>query len=208
MKLNVAVIKRHPYITGGVVLFGGIAIWYFFLRGSSAGNSGTVVTSGGVDPNTAAQLSTSQQEQAAQIAYQLAALTQNNQTQLAALNAQLQVKANEDAYGYNLGSQQLADQTAVSMATLKNQADITTATLNEKLAEDKLTASLQQNLAAINAQLQSNLSAQQSANFQAQLHAQTIINGQNVGAIMNGQDDASTASTLGTIATIAAIAFL
>lgn len=205
MKFNFSLIKKHPYISGGVVLIGGIAIWYFFLRRSP---TQTVVSSGGVDPNTQAQLSTSQQEQQAQIAYQLAAQLQNDQTNLAALSQQLQVKANEDTYNYQLGMTQLNDQTQIALKTLDNQTALTTATLNEKLAEDKLTASLQQNLATINAQLQSNLAAMQSQNFQAQLNTQAIINGQNTRAIMNGQDDQASSSEWGTVATIAAIALL
>jgi hypothetical protein len=220
--------REHPYVTGLGVVLGGVGLWYFFLGGNQSGG-GTVVVS---QPGQ----SDADYQQAQQIAGQLAMAQLSAQTQLALQTQQLQVKTVEDQYGFQLAQIQLENQATATTGQLQLQEDALNTqrvmqedalntqleeqqagydaqiqgmkiTANSAIAQTTINANLQQNLAAISAQLQAKAIQSQSDNFQAQLSASEIINGQNVSAVKNGQDDSMWGSVIGTAAMVA-LAFL
>lgn len=221
---SLKIFERHPYATGTTVIVGGVALWWFFLRG--ADSTGTQVVQ--VQPGQ----SEADYQQAQQIAGQLAMAQLSAQTQIAVQTQQLGVKSQEDAYNFQLAQLQLGNeadatdkQFELQKDALQTQASMQSAALANQLAEQQagyaaqlsgmkiaansaiaqttISANLQQNLAAINAQLQSHAIDAQSNNFQAQLNTQAIVNGQNVSAMKHSSDD----SMWGGIAIAAIAAF-
>jgi hypothetical protein len=81
---NFGWVEDHPYITGGVVIGGGLLLWLYWSGSSSGSSAGTASTSASTtsgvvaaDPNVqAAQVQLSSQSSAAQVA----ALQSSNQT--------------------------------------------------------------------------------------------------------------------------------
>lgn len=217
--LDFKLIERHPYATGGVVVVGGVALWFFFLRGTPS--STQVAVSGSTDNPQIdlayAQINAQLQAQGAQIAGNLAQGQLAAQTQIALQTQQLQVKSQEDDYTFQLGMQQLSSQQQIALAQLqtqlKEQADANASQVaalkistNGMIAQSTINANLQQNLATINAQLQNNIVQAQSQNYQAQLETQEVINGQNASLAKSQSND----SMWGGIASTAimAMAFL
>jgi len=219
---SLEIFKRHPYWTGGGVLIGGVALWYFFLRGNSGAASSVQVTTNPATPDP----------QAEQMAMQLALAQLSANTQIALQTQQLGVKSQEDAYSFQLGEQQinassdatdkqfqlqedaLQTQAAMQAQALQTQLQEQQAgynaniegmkiTANSAISQETIAANLQQNLAAINAQLNAHAIDAQSTNFQAQLSTQALINGQNVAAQENSSDDSMWGSIIGAAAMIA-----
>lgn len=189
MKFDFAIIKKHPYGSGAAILGGGILVWYLFLRSpSSAASSNAPVD----QSNTPAGL------QAQQIAGQLSAMQEQDQTQIALATLASQTKLQEDAYNYSLGQgqltlqgQQIQSQQQIALAELdtqlKEQEAGYAAAITEQhnqiqgnIAMATVNANLQRDLAATSAQLQNNLAQYQMQAYEANLINTQVINGQNV----------------------------
>lgn len=200
MKFDVQIIKRHPLGVTAAVLIGGLLVWYFLLRSSPAPAQSA---NSDYDPeaNSPAGL------QAAQIAGSLAAASQQAQAQLAIATLGAQASLQNDAYNYQLGTQNIQSQTQIAMAQLQTQLQEQEAGYAASITEQSnqiagnvslatINANLQEQISATTAQLQSNLAQYQSQDFQAQLINSQIINGQNVDlAETNLNDNARTAQT-------------
>lgn len=224
---SLKIFERHPYWTGAGVIVGGVAIWWFFLRGS-----GSAQSSGGQMLVQQPGTTEADYQQAMQIGAQLQLAQLSASTQLALGTQQTGLKAQEDLYNFQLGQQTLDNaasatdkQFQLQEDALQTQASMQSAALSNQLAEQQagyaasiegmkinansaisqetIAANLQQNLASINAQLQSHAIDAQSDNFQAQLNTQAIINGQNTSAA----EHASNNSMWGAVA-VAALALL
>lgn len=225
------VFERHPYWTGGAVIIGGVAVWYFFLRGSTPAASGAVAVQ--QQPGT----TEADYQQAVQVGAQLQMAQLSAATQITEQNTAANVQLQQDAYSFQLGKIQLQNasdatdkQFQLQEDALSTQAQMQSASLANQLAEQQagyaasieglkigansaisqetIAANLQQNLSAINAQLQAHQSDNQTAQYTAQLNNEAIMNGQNVSAIMNGQDDNASSSEFGAIAGVAGLALM
>lgn len=154
MKLfSLNIFKKHPYVSIGTVLIGGILLYWFFLRSKSG--PGVVASTTPVDNPQLdlayAQLNAQQQAQGAQLSAQLAEAQLQAQTQIALATQADQVKAVEDAYTFQLGKlsqennlsatqAQIAAETnatnkqfAIQAAQIQSQKEIEQSKLNETL---------------------------------------------------------------------------
>lgn len=152
--MDLAIVKRHPYVTGVVALFAVIIIYLIMKRGSSSSSSAAVAPGGGdavlatvnsaqslADAQTNAQIDTATiQGQVAtnQINAELAAQKDTNATALAIVNTQTAgaVQANEDTQN-----------ASVQVATVNAQAakDIVDAQSNTTLGVANLFAGVENN---------------------------------------------------------------
>lgn len=211
MDLDLSLLKKHPYATGGAVIVGGVVL--FYLMSGSQGSEQSTSSGSGVDYSSlyaadaqlaqvqaAAQVQTNaQQVQLAQS--QLEAAVSNYQTdasleatkvttaaQLAATLAQLQSESTRDAnqYAYALQIQQMQDQVLMSQinaGVLENANNNATALGATQIAADVSRYSI--DAAAVLAQ-------QKEADYQA--NVQAII--PQAGKSYNTANDANRATTL------------
>jgi hypothetical protein len=89
---NLSLLKSHPYATGGIVIVGGVIVYYFISRGSS----GTQTSAQVGDANVAAEDTSLQQTQAAAAVQTNAQNAAIQQAQIAASSQDYQTSAAED----------------------------------------------------------------------------------------------------------------
>jgi hypothetical protein len=176
MALNLALLKEHPYATGGVVIVGGLVV--FYILSSSSSTTAAPATSSATGPNSAD--------------YQ-AALAANSQ--LAQVQAAAQVQQN--AQTVQLQQQELEAQVA------NKQTDASVATNNVNTAA-QLAATLaqisgsvqenQQNLAAQTADTANqyvyaeNLQSMQDAVLESQINSGVLENANNNATALAGME--------------------
>ena len=117
MAFDLALLKEHPYATGGVVIVGGIVV--FYLLSSSQSSGGTTGASGTSSSDYAAALSAD-----AQLAQtQAAASVQTNaqQVQLQQQQLEAQVANNQTAASLQSTNVQTAAQLAATLAQISGQ---------------------------------------------------------------------------------------
>lgn len=127
MPFDLELLKKHPYATGGIVIIGGIIV--FYLLSSSQGSASQVqtVAAGGADPNLIAA-----DEQLAQV--QAGAQVQTNAQQVALAQAQLEAGVANNQTAASLSATQL--QTAAQLATAlsTNQTNLAGAQISANAA--------------------------------------------------------------------------
>lgn len=115
MALDLALIKQHPYATGGVVIVGGLIVFYILSSSSSSPAAATSATSGG--PTSADyQAALAAQSQQAQVT--AAAQVQNNaqQVQLQQQQLEAQVTNNQTDAAIHTNDVNTAAQLAATLA--------------------------------------------------------------------------------------------
>lgn len=145
MALNLALLKKHPYATGGVVIVGGLVVFYLLSRqGSSAATSGT-----GENSDYAAELAANSAAQQAQAAVAVQTNAQQAQVTVAQLNAQsanLQTSAAEDVTDTQTVAQLLAqlDTNSKSLEVTQSNNDASTLQQQNQLQSEQNIYSLQE----------------------------------------------------------------
>ena len=115
---DLALLKEHPYATGGIVIVGGIVVFYL-LSSSQSSSGGTTGASGTSSSDYAAALAAD-----AQLAQtQAAASVQTNAQQVALQQQQLeaQVSNNQTAASLQTTNMQTAAQLAATLAQISGQ---------------------------------------------------------------------------------------
>lgn len=120
--------KSHPYITGAVVIIGGVVFYYIALRPSGGDATGTSVAVYGGGQTTDPTLARAQQEQQFQLSY----LQEQTAGQLALTGLQGQISTTQQAQAIvgqqNIQGQQLQAQLAI--AALQHEEVLTLAEIN------------------------------------------------------------------------------
>lgn len=118
-KFNFDFVKKRPLLVGGIVIVGGLLLYFAMNRGSSSGDSGgAIVVSGQTDPAQAQQYMQNQalayqaNAQTSQQNFQLKALEMQTQGQLALAEMSLQLEEGRDIRMNN---------TAVTLANFQAQ---------------------------------------------------------------------------------------
>lgn len=106
MHFNLALLKEHPYATGGVVIVGAIVV--FFLLSSSQGSSAVAAT----NPASSDDADLANVQAAAQVQ------TNAQQVQLAQTQLEAGVENNQTQASVDLGQVQTAAQLAASLASI------------------------------------------------------------------------------------------
>lgn len=165
-----AVIRQHPYATGGTVLAGALVLYLYW---NSGGSSGAATYS---DPNTGAELAYAQTQ--AQIAGSAAGQTSAQDYQLTAQQQQIAGQEYSTDASLKVALAQLDLQGSQTQASLqvaldqsKNASDAQLAAINAGLTESTNALTVQQNLATIAANEQTAINANTTA-AQIQLGSQ------------------------------------
>jgi hypothetical protein len=161
--------KKHPYLIGGAVLVGVLAIWYFSSSGSSSTQTAGGVYSPTADPNVvAANASMQNQQVQANAAIDLAALQAAVQKDtIKASTDQMQIQANVANNAYTL------------------QANVANNTVNAQLAAIQAQIGGQENINASNNATTLGMGNLQLQAVNAQYQAASAINQQNVGGAVD-----------------------
>lgn len=182
MSFNLGLLKEHPYITGGVVIVGGIVV-YFLISGSSGGTAGTVSSASGV----AAADATLGQVQAAAAVQTNAQNAAIQQAQIAASSANYQTDASVNVQNTSTLAALVAalsgNQTSLEVTRSNNDA-ATLQQQNQLVAEQNIYALQESGLQdQINQQynISANTNATNLAAFQSQLAEQGSIAQQTLG---------------------------
>jgi hypothetical protein len=193
MALDLALLKQHPYATGGVVIVGGLIVFYI-LSSSSSSSSNTAAAATPTVPGTSDadyQAALAANSQLAQV--QAAAQVQNNAQQVQLQQAQLEADVSNN-------------QTAASIATNNTN---TAAQLAATLAQ--ISASVQENQTNVSAQTADtanqyvyaeNLQAMQDQVLMSQINSGVLENANNNATALAGLE--STNELQGAIATLQA----
>jgi hypothetical protein len=207
MAFDLALLKEHPYATGGVVIAGGLVVLYFLSSSQgSAGSSAVPGGGGGIDyasiyaanaqmaqVNAAAQVQTNaqqvdlqkQQLDAMVAKYQTDASIESNDQNLAAtLAATLaQIQADKETTVYTLDSQtkQQANQLMYAQNIQQMQDDVLMANINSGVLENA------NNNATVLAGTQSTLDYQASLD---RLQAAVAVHGIDAGLTLAQQQEA------------------
>lgn len=148
MAFDLALLKEHPYATGGVVIVGGLIVFYLLSSSSSSSAPSTQAASPGGMSSADYQAALAASTQNAQVA--AAANVQNNAQQVALQSQQLQadVANNQTAASLHINDTQTAAQLAATLAqiaasTQQNQVNVeaqTADTANQYVYAENLQA--------------------------------------------------------------------
>lgn len=178
MALDLGLIKKHPYATGGVVIVGGLVVFYLLSRNSAASASG--VASNGSNGVLAADTALGQAQAAAAIQTnaQNAAIQQAN---IAASSTNLQTNAAESVANNQTVASLIAalsgNKTSISVTQSNNDA-ATLQQKNQEISQQNIYSLQEQQLTHqydVAAQEQANNNATSLSAFVNQLNAQGEI---------------------------------
>jgi hypothetical protein len=172
MALNLALIKDHPYATGGVVIVGGLVM--FYLLSSSQSSSAAAAQATPAAPGT----SDADYQAALQANSQLAQVQASAQVQNTAAQVQLQ----QSQIAADVANQQ----TAASIATNNTN---TAATLAATLAQ--ISASVQENQANVSAQTADTANQYVYAENIQEMQDQVLTSQINSGVLENANNNAT-----------------
>ena len=141
MHFNLALLKEHPYATGGIVIFGGVVV--FYLLSSSSSSSGS-----GGNSDFAAELQADEQQQQVQAAENVQQSQYNaqlQQTQIEAQVANTQTAASLDANNVNTAAQLASSLAGINASVSENATNQNATTTQEanQLIETQNTTSMQ-----------------------------------------------------------------
>lgn len=171
MKMNLGLLKKHPAAVGSIIVVGGLALYFVYMRGGSSGSASSGVVSAQASPAelqlaaTQIQANTALQGAALQYGYQSHVSDEQYQLGLANLSTQLQA-LQVNANTTNIANKLLAQ---------------------TQVAGETIAAQTQTNLAAISSQTQLGLGAQQLAGYQSMIQGNVDIAKYALEGQMSGQ---------------------
>jgi hypothetical protein len=130
MAFDIALIKEHPYATGGIVIVGGIIVFYL-LSGSSSAPSSSATSSGA--SNQAALL----QAQEAEAQINAGTQQQNAQTSAELQAASLQADAQNQATAASVAINQVNTEAQLASSIYGTQASLQATALNDNAATEQ-----------------------------------------------------------------------
>lgn len=158
MKMNLGLLKKHPMAVGSIIVIGGLALYFVYMRGGSSAASSSVVSA---------------QPSSAELQLAATQIQSNTALQGAALKYGYQSHVSDEQY--QLGLANLSTQLQ-ALQVNANTTDIANKLLAQtQVAGETISAQTQTNLAAISSQTQLGLGAQQLAGYQSMIQGNVDI---------------------------------
>jgi hypothetical protein len=189
MALDLALLKEHPYATGGIVIVGGLVV--FYLLSSSSGPAAAPAASPGGMSSADYQAALAASTQNAQV--QAAAQVQSNAQQVALQQQQLQadVANNQTAASLHMNDVNTSAQLAATLAQISAsvQENQVTAATNLEATKAQLAA---QTADTANQYIYSeNLQSMQDAVLESQINSSVLENANNNATALAGLESSN-----------------